>query len=372
MMRSVNARRLQVLTAAGLVLGLSASLAQAQRVQVGASETRARANTRGDSLVTLIFNSDSKEVKRIVQEWQEREQKLIKDLRALAPDDFPARRRIEDELRTHTRDFYAMMSAVETRCVGGVGPRPQGYLGLNTEVTGRRVGAEVRDAVAMVKSVEAGSPAQRAGLRRDDEVISIGGVPPFGGGVGELLIPGRSLVVRFTRDGQVRESTVVVAPRPDGFGDSCGEIERVLESMNSPAPGIVFFEGPQRRVMVRETERPDQPQSTEITVMVFGATSDDTRATRFFGGAEFRMLTEDWRETLGVKQGVLVNEVASGSAASQAGLRAGDVITTVGKTPVTTPGAFVQLLATSESPEVSLTLVRQKETKIVTLRLMQR
>jgi S1-C subfamily serine protease len=165
---------------------------------------------------------------------------------------------------------------------------------------------------------------------------------------------------------------VVVAPRPDGFGDSCGEIEQILEAMNIPAPGIMFFDGPQRRVTVRETERPEQPQSTEITVMVFGATSDDTRASRFFGGAEFRMLTEDWRETLGVKQGVLVNEVAPGSAASQAGLRAGDVITTVGKTPVTSPGAFVQLVATSEAPEVQLTLVRQKDKKTVTLRLTPR
>ncbi|MCC7002172.1 MAG: PDZ domain-containing protein [Gemmatimonadaceae bacterium] len=365
-------RRLSRVAAAGLVLGLSASLAQAQRVQVGASETRSRANTRADSLVMLIFNSDVKEVKRIVEEWQERELKLLKELRALASDDFPARRRLEDELRLHARDGIAMMSAVETRCVGGAGPRPQGYLGLNTEASGQREGTQIRDAVVVVKSVEAGSPAQRAGLRRDDQVLSIGGVPPLGSGVGQLLVPGRSLVVRYVREGQLRESTVVVAPRPDGFGDSCGEIERILEPMNMPAPGILFLEGPQRRVVITESVRPEQPQSSEISVMVFAPTSEDTRASRFFGGAEFRMLTEDWRETLGVKQGVLVNEVAPGSAASQAGLRAGDVITMVGKTPVTSPGAFVQLVATSESPDVQLTLMRKKDKKTLTLRLTQR
>lgn len=365
-------QRLGRVAAVGLALGLSASLAQAQRVQVGASETRTRANTRADSLVSLIFTSDAKGVKRIFEEWREREQKLIKDLWALAPDDFPARRRVEDELRMHTRDLYAMMSAVETRCVGGAGPRPEGYLGLNTETSGRRVGTEIRDAVVVVKSVEAGSPAQRAGLRRDDQVLSIGGLLPIGSGVGQLLVPGRSLVVRYVREGQVRESTVVVAPRPDGFGDSCGEIERILGPMHTTAPGILFLEDPQRRVVITENVRPEQPQSTEISVMVFAPTTEDTRATRFFGGAEFRMLTEDWRETLGVKQGVLVNEVAPGSAASQAGLRAGDVITTVGKTPVTSPGAFVQLVATSESPDVQLTLVRQKDKKTVTLRLTQR
>lgn len=363
---------LRALGAASLVLALSASRAPAQRVQVGTSEVRARTSTRADSLVTIIFNSDVKEVKRLVLEWQEREIKLLKELRALSPDDFPARRRLEDELRLHARDHFAMMSALETRCVGGAGPRPQGYLGLNTEITGNTDGTRVRDAVVMVKSVETGSPAQRAGLRRDDQVLSIGGVSAFGSGVGQLLVPGRSLVVRYLRDGQVRESTVVVAPRPEGFGDSCGEIERILGPMNMPTPGIMLFEGPDRRIMIRENVRPDETQSAEIAVMVFGPTSDDTRASRFYGGAEFRMLTEDWRETLGVKQGVLVNEVAPGSAASQAGLRAGDVITMVGKTAVATPGAFVQLLAAGESAEVQLTLVRQRDKKTVTMRITQR
>jgi C-terminal processing protease CtpA/Prc len=77
-------------------------------------------------------------------------------------------------------------------------------------------------------------------------------------------------------------------------------------------------------------------------------------------------------QALGVKQGVLVNEVATGSAASQAGLRGGDVVTMVGKTPVSSPGTFVQLLTTSESPQVQLTLVRQKDKKTVTLRLTPR
>lgn len=365
----VFSRHLSRVAAAGLALGLSASLAQAQRVQVGATETRSRANTRADSLVSLIFTSDAKGVKRIMEAWRERDQKLLKDLRALAPDDFPARRRIEDELRMHTRDLYAMMSAVETRCAGDVGPRPDGYLGLNTDLRIDVVDDEISNAEGLVTSVESGSPAQRAGLRRGDVVLTVGGVSVADRErLKSLLVPGRSLTVRYIRDGQTRDATVVIAKRPDGFGDSCGEIERIVGPMNLPAPGIMIIEGSPRV----ENVRPEALPQGQITLRVFAPMPEDTRATRFFGGAEFRMLTEDWRETLGVKQGVLVNEVAPGSAASQAGLRGGDVITMVGKTPVSSPGTFVQLLTTSESPQVQLTLVRQKDKKTVTLRLTPR
>jgi membrane-associated protease RseP (regulator of RpoE activity) len=375
--RTLAWRDVRVLSAAGAALVLAASLAatrvEAQRVRVSGSETTTRSSVRADSLVTVIFNSDVKDVRRMILEWQERETKLIKELRAVAPNDFPARRRLEDELYLHARDGFAMMSAVEARCVGGTGPRPEGYLGLNTEVTATAVGAEVRDAVVMVKSVEVGSPAQRAGLRRDDQVLSVGGVPAFGAGVGDLLVPGRSVVVRYIRDGQNRETTAVIAKRPEGFGDSCGEIERMLGPINMPAPGRVFVEeGKPGRIVIGESVPREQVPATEFTFMVFGPSPEDSRASRFYGGAEFRMLSEDWRETLGVKQGVLVSEVAPGSAVSQSGLRGGDVITSVGKTPVTSPGMLVQLIATSDAPEVQLSIVRKRDKKTVTLKLNQR
>ena len=374
--RALVGRDVRVLSAASLALVLAASLAatrvEAQRVRVSGSETTTRSSVRADSLVTVIFNSDVKDVRRMLLEWQERETKLFKELRAVAPNDFPARRRLEDELYQHARDGFAMMSAVEARCVGGTGPRPDGYLGLNTEVTATAVGTEVRDAVVMVKSVEVGSPAQRAGLRRGDQVLSVGGLPAFGAGVGDLLVPGRSVVVRYTRDGQTRETTAVIAKRPDGFGDSCGEIERMLGPINMPAPGRVFVEEGRGRITISEAPRPEQAPPTEFAFMVFGPSPEDSRASRFYGGAEFRMLSEDWRETLGVKQGVLVSEVAPGSAVSQSGLRGGDVITSVGKTPVTSPGMLVQLIATSDAPEVRLSIVRKRDKQTVTLKLNQR
>jgi len=375
--RTLAGRDVRVLSAAGVALVLAASLAvsrvEAQRVRVSASETTTRSSARADSLVALIFRSDPKDVRRMLVEWEERETKLLKELRALAPSDFPARRRLDDELYLHARDGFAMRSAIEARCVGGAGPTPGGYLGLNIEVRGQVVGAEIRDDTVMVKSVEAGSPAQRAGLRRDDQVLSVGGVAPYGEAVGDLLVPGRSLVVRYIRDGQTRETTAVIARRPNGFGDSCAEIERMLGPINMPAPGRVFVEeGNSRRIVIEPAPRPEQAPATEFTFMVFGPSPEDSRASRFYGGAEFRMLSEDWRETLGVKQGVLVSEVAPGSAVSQSGLRGGDVITSVGKTPVTSPGMLVQLIATSDAPEVRLSIVRKRDKQTVTLKLNQR
>ncbi len=367
---AVRRRPVRWAAAAGLLLLATAPQAGAQRVQVSTSEPP-RAMSRADSLVSTVFRSDVEDVREMVRAWRERELKLVRELRGLPAEDALGRRRLLEELQLHVRDGAAMMSAVEARCVSGNGPARAGYLGLNTDVVGERVGTEVRNVVAIVKSVEPGSPAQRAGLKRDDEVLSIGGVSPHGSDVGELLVPGRSVVVRYLRDGDARETTVVVAKRPEGFGESCGEIERIMMPLNLPVAGRIFIEDTPggRRVVVGEAgpgaeALPRQTYSFSFTT--------DSRSSRLYGGAEFRTLTEDWRETLGVKQGVLVSEVAPGSAVSQAGLRGGDVVTAVGKTPVTSPGMLVQLLVNHESNEAQLSIVRQKEKRSVTLRLGDR
>lgn len=67
-------------------------------------------------------------------------------------------------------------------------------------------------------------------------------------------------------------------------------------------------------------------------------------------------------------QGVIVNAGASGSMAAQSGLRGGDVITAVDRSPVTSPVALVQLLGMSERHEATLSVVRGKEKKTLVIR----
>ncbi len=71
----------------------------------------------------------------------------------------------------------------------------------------------------------------------------------------------------------------------------------------------------------------------------------------------------------GVNEGVLVRAVAAGSPAGKAGLKAGDVITQVGKGGVATPAEITTRLRQVNTPSVRFTVVRDRAEMILTLTL---
>lgn len=367
------ARRLRLPLLALLAMGAAPLAPLAAQQQVRVIQRAPAGSARADSMVARIFNSDVAEVKRMVSAWRAREEQLVKDLRGAGDADLATRRRLEDELALHVRDGFAMMSAIEARCVdGGSGDLPAGYLGLNLETTGRVVDNVIQEAATVVTSVEPGSPAERAGLQRHDKVLRIGGLEPERlGEVGAMLVPGRTLVVRAERGGVARDFPLTVARRPEGFGESCGELESALMPIRVPgAARIVVREmDGQRRVTVDARELPPRPAAPEGEMRIF---SFNRGSHAFFGGAEFRDLDADWREVLGVKQGVIVNAVASASPMASAGLKGGDVVTAVGRSPVASPAALVQLLGSQAGDAVTLSVVRGKEKKTVTVRFTPR
>lgn len=336
-----------VVVAVGAVGAIAAiaPTAEAQRVRV-----IERTSARGDSVVERILLADADEVKRVVAAWRDREGQLVREIRAADAADTSARRRLEQQLALHTRDGFAIMSAVQARCIDERVPRPAGYLGVNLTSEYVVENARPKSIGTRVTSVEPGSPAERAGVLRDDKVISIAGldmrerVPDLS----EQLLPGRNVVVRVERNGIARELSLTVARRPEGFGESCGEFERALMPWRIPGPGRIVVD--------------------EVRLLVFGPGAENRAAVGFFAGAEFRTLDADWGEVLGVRQGVIVNAVADGSSAAQAGLKGGDVIVALGRSPVVSPVMLVQMLGSMESTEATLSVVRGRERKTVTLR----
>ena len=90
-----------------------------------------------------------------------------------------------------------------------------------------------------------------------------------------------------------------------------------------------------------------------------------------FNGAQFRTLDEDWRGVLGVRagtDGVLVNEVAAGSAAAAAGLKSGDVVLSVDGTTATSPLVVARLLSLTDANQSTLRVWRARDTRTVTIR----
>lgn len=366
---------LRVLLACGAAIvaaGIGASSAAAQQVRV-----LERTQVRNDSLLDRILTANVEEVKRVVASWRDREGQLVREIRASGANDTETRRRLEEQLSLHARDGFAIMSAIQARCMDERVPRPAGYLGLNLTSSGTIENGNFKSLGTMVTSVEPGSPAERAGVKRDDKVLSLAGLDARERtpDVSSLLVPGRNMTVRVERDGAVRDIAIKVAPRPEGFGESCGEFERALIPMRIPGPGRVIVEeqgGGERRVLIesRENVRRGEPlpEGQETRFFIFGPGAENKTAVAFFAGAEFRTLDADWSEVFGLRQGVIVNEVATGSVAAQAGLKGGDVVTAIGRSPVASPVMLVQMLGAINGTEATLSVVRGRERRTVTLK----
>src|SRR2546421_12425709 len=85
-------------------------------------------------------------------------------------------------------------------------------------------------------------------------------------------------------------------------------------------------------------------------------------------GVSTQSLSKQLADYFGVKDGgVLITSVSDNSPASKAGLRAGDVITAIDGEKVTSPGDITRGLGKKETGDVSLTIVRDRNTRTVTL-----
>lgn len=78
-------------------------------------------------------------------------------------------------------------------------------------------------------------------------------------------------------------------------------------------------------------------------------------------GARLSPLTSQLAEYFGAKEGVLVSSVDPDSVAAKAGLKAGDVITSVNGRTVDTPRAVTQQLREADGRELELQVLRDKK-----------
>jgi serine protease Do len=177
----------------------------------------------------------------------------------------------------------------------------------------------------VISSIIEGQPAQRAGLRRNDVIVEFDGQP-----VADL-----------------QKFRLKVADTPVG--------RRV--------PIVVLREG--RRVTLSVTLG-----ARDQAALASAGPATRQPATEL-GGIRVRELTTQERSEASVRNGVLVLEVAEGSAAEEAGLAANDVIEEVGGKSVTDGPTFSRLLSEAKSrgrPAVLL-VHRGDNTHFVTLRL---
>jgi hypothetical protein len=392
-----------------LLLLLAAPLA------LGAQQVRVRTPVQDSAALRAVTEGNIAEVLRVVNELRARESRILRQLEGLPPGNREQRRPLELELASVSRDAFTVMSLIESRCLDQRATTPNGYLGLNITTEVEVDSGTVTVQRSMVASLEPGSPAEAAGIAPGDRLLSVAGrdtrerFPDLKG----VLEPGRRVAVRVERDGREREFSMTVAQRPQRFDAGCPQFERALQPLRMGGVARVWVQDStdaqgNRRMYVlspsvaptpptpptaaapRATPTPPAPpargsvpvpgaQATPPTpaaappapsVFVFGSTSGGSSFS-YFAGAQFRQLDDDWRSVLGIRagtEGVLVNEVAPGSAAAQSGLKVGDVVTMVGNTPATSPLVVSRLLGLTEGSQATLRVVRGRESRTVTLR----
>jgi serine protease Do len=188
---------------------------------------------------------------------------------------------------------------------------------------------------AEITSVENESPAAKAGLKTGDVVVEyntqrVEGMEQFIRMVRETP-SGREVKLTVVRAG----TNTTVTVRPENMSS---RMERSMRDLRAMAPQM-------RGWTVETMPRPAMNwQSTSL-------------------GIEAEGLNEQMAGFFGVKHGVLVRAVSSGSIAEKVGMKAGDVIVKVDETEVKTPREVTSGLRTARSKNrtVPVTVVRERK-----------
>jgi serine protease Do len=169
----------------------------------------------------------------------------------------------------------------------------------------------------LVASVGPGGPADKAGLKQGDVITELNGKPVTDANqlreeVAQIA-PGKSIQLSVLRNGKEMKITLVLGERPE------------TPSSRSPQ------------------EQEQKPMSTQRL------------------GLTVQTLTPSLANQLGYRgeQGVLIAEVAPGSPADDAGLKRGDLIKEIDRTPVRTSAEFEEILKRLKKGEAVALLVQR-------------
>lgn len=161
-----------------------------------------------------------------------------------------------------------------------------------------------------VTRVEPDSPAERAGLKAGDVLLTYNGENILGAQqLGRLVAEtpqGRRIKLQYWRDGKPETTTITTGVPPShGFGFPPGDVN--FPHINFPDMHALVFPVP-------------------LVVWKDPAL-----------GIECEQINSQLAQYFGVKEGALVRAVEKGSAADKAGLKAGDVVTSLGNQAVNNP-----------------------------------
>jgi serine protease Do len=194
---------------------------------------------------------------------------------------------------------------------------------------------------AEVVSVEENGPAEQAGIRAGDVLLSYNGENIVGAQqLGRLVAEtpqGRKVTMQYSRDGKVESATVTTgAPRAANFN----------------FPGGVGFEIPDLQNLTI-LDIPNPMLIWKNSVLGIEGESIDSQLAQYFG----------------VKHGVLIRSVEKGSPAEKAGLKAGDVVTAIGDHEVSAPRDVSSFMRSTRYKRKTIAVALTRDRKPITIEI---
>lgn len=245
---------------------------------------------------------------------------------------------------------------------------------------GPRLGVSLREVTdpgpggALVAEVDEESPAAKAGLRSNDLIVEFDGERVRGVRQLQRLVSetpaGRPVKVVVTRDAKRVDLTATLEERdwPDVIGMDKEKLqEEIRRGVEEGTRGLREFrwetQEPQEDLPRKEPERWDF--RVEPRWPMFQWSEGAGRL-----GVTVQELGDQLRDHFGVKNGVLVASVSPESAASRAGIKAGDVITAAAGKTIETTGDLVRAIrAADEGAELEVAIVRDRKAQTLKVKL---
>lgn len=273
----------------------------------------------------------------------------------------------------------------ERRVVVREGPGPM-WVGEGGPRLGIRVRDVGKDDVAkyklpgltgvVVEEVTTESAAEKAGVKQGDVVMQLDGETIRSAMQLTRIVretaPGRAVKLNVMRDGKRMD----LEATPAGGGDPMtfvidrerirGDVQKQMQELREqlrPAPRMAPVPRPVPEPAPGEPPPRWRQEQPERLFEFFGP-GEGPMAFAFAGrgrlGVTVQELTPDLATYFGVKDGVLVSSVQADTPAAKAGVKAGDVITSVDDKAVTRSSELIQALRDKDG-EVTIGVTRDKK-----------
>jgi S1-C subfamily serine protease len=220
------------------------------------------------------------------------------------------------------------------------------------EGRGSEVGVRIADADGGVKvdEVEPNSAAEKAGVKAGDLITTFDGERVRSGRQFARLVqetpPGRTVRMTVSRDGQQRDLQITPDSGRRGRAGVMIDGDRLREQLGDLSSRLPPFN------FNFDFDLPELGSGRRLGVSVLE-------------------LTDQLASYFGVRRGVLVTAVTEGSPASRAGLKAGDVITSINRDRVESRDDLMRALRDAsdrrqaEAPEITIGITRDRKESTV-------